>query len=164
MIIVALMAVFAIIASSAQLATGEKSLGVKLGYASHNRSAVTGLFFRYNITNHLRLVPEIGCAFRNRNQDAFFLDVNVHAPFTLTDVNRVSIYPFAGVTYNSWRTHFENLIDDDVTSHTNRFGVNLGAGFDLRCSKTLQFNIEAKYTLIKRYSGYYLTAGLSYIF
>ena len=143
---------------------GEKTLGVKAGYISHNKSAVAGLAFQYALSSVVRLSPEIGCAFRHNNEDALIIDVNVHTPFGVGG-EKVALYPLAGVTFNSWATHRVSTLDEaDVTTHTNRFGANLGAGFDLRCSSTLKLNIEAKYALIKSYSGVLLTAGISYVF
>ncbi len=162
----ALFVLLATFGASAQLVQGEKSLGVKLGYVSENSSAVGSLAFRYNLTSRLRIAPEIGCAFRNNNKDALLIDLNLHAPFGLTESNNVLLYPLAGISFNSWSYHYrKSPIDDaDVTSHINRFGFNLGAGFDLRCSETLLLSLEAKYTLIKSFSSAYVTAGISYLF
>lgn len=149
---------------SAQIQRGEKTLGVKTGYISHNKSAVAGLTFQYALSSRIRIAPEIGCAFRHHNEDALLIDLNVHMPFGVGG-EQVALYPLAGVTFNSWATHRVSVPDEaDVTTHTNRFGANLGAGFDLRCSSTLRLNIEAKYTFVKSYSGVLLTAGISYVF
>lgn len=150
--------------AAAQMQRGEKSLGPKLGYISHNQSAVAGLTFRYALSSRVRLAPEIGCAFRHRNEDALLVDVNVHVPFALGS-ERVGLYPLAGLSFNSWSTHGVRRDDEvDVTTHTNRFGLNLGAGFDLRCSSTLMIGFEAKYNLVKSYSSAVITASISYIF
>jgi len=144
---------------------GEKSLGPKIGYASRNSSAVAGLVFQYTFSQHLRIAPEIGCVFRHKNQDAFLADINFHVPFGLLDTDKVALYPLAGLAFNSWALHGHDSVEDvDVTSHVNRFGLNLGAGFDLRCSSTLKLNLEAKYTLVKSYSSAYITLGISYVF
>ncbi len=151
----------------AQIQKGEKSFGPKIGYVSHNKSAVAGLVFQYTFSQPLRISPEIGCAFRNNDEDAFLVDLNFHVPFGIVDSEKVAIYPLAGLAFNSWSRHGvkpDEADDVDVTTHTNRFGANLGAGFDLRCSSTLRLNLEAKYTLIKSYSALYLTAGISYVF
>lgn len=157
-------AMVALTASAADL-RGEKSFGPKLGYFSHNKSAVAGLTFTYAFSNHFRLAPEVGCVFRHNDQDAFVGDLNAHFPFSFEDNNVVALYPVVGITYNSWGTHFR-LEDDgkEVSSHNNRLGVNLGAGFDLRCSQTLRLNIEAKYSLVKSFSSLVVTAGISYVF
>lgn len=151
--------------ANAVINKGEKSLGPKIGYVSHNSSAVAGLVFQYTFSQHLRISPEIGCAFRHNNEDALLVDVNFHVPFGLLDTDKVVLYPLAGLAFNSWARHGHDDVEGvDVTSHVNRFGLNLGAGFDLRCSSTLKLNIEAKYTLVKSYSSAYVTAGISYIF
>lgn len=149
---------------SAQFAAGEKTFGPKVGYVSHNSSAVAGLVFRAAVSEHVRIVPEVGCAFRNKGEDALMVDLNVHMPFGF-GTEKADLYPLAGVAFNSWSTHGVVTADEaDVTTHTNRFGLNLGAGFDLRCSESIILNIEAKYTLIKSYSSAYVTAGVCYVF
>ena len=150
--------------ASAQVARGEKMFGVKVGYVSHNESAVTGLSFRYAVSPWVRIVPEVGCVFRHHNEDAFLVDLNAQVPFTF-GTDKVDLYPLAGIAFNSWSKH--HLLDNegnDVTSRINRFGANLGAGFDFKCTSTLNLGIEAKYTLTKAYSSFYLTASISYVF
>ncbi len=152
------------LAAQAQLSAGEKSLGPKLGYVSHNNSCVAGLVFQYNLSSRVQLVPEIACVFRHDNQDALLIDINAHIPFGVGS-DKAWLYPLAGLAFNSWSTHgVVTADDDDVTTHINRFGINAGAGFELRCSQTLKLNFEAKYTLIKSFSAAYVTAGISYIF
>ncbi len=165
-----LTAAICIIASSsqadAQIVKGEKSLGPKIGYASKNKSAVAGLVFQYAFSEHFRLAPELGYIFRHDNLDAFQFDINAHMPFSFTG-EKVAFYPLAGLNYSSWSHHFDRselLETDDVSTRTSRFGLNLGAGFDLRCTKTLKLTLEAKYTLMKGYSNTAITAGISYVF
>lgn len=150
--------------ASAQMVRGEREFGPKLGYISHNKSALAGLVFRYATSSHLRISPEIGCAFRHHNQEALLIDLNLHFPFGVGG-EKVALYPLAGLAFNSWSTHMVDAQDAvDVTTHFNRFGANLGAGFDLRCSSTLKLNIEAKYVLVKSYSSAVISAGISYVF
>ena len=165
-LVLAALAVLTSLGASAQMVRGEKSLGPKLGYVSHNKSAVAGLVFQYALSSKFRLSPEIGCAFRHHNEDALLVDLNLHMPFNIGAGNMVDLYPLAGLAFNSWATHMvaPELDEADVTTHSNRFGANLGAGFDLRCSSTLKVNIEAKYTFIKSYSSVVLTAGICYVF
>lgn len=150
---------------SAQTVKGEKALGPKLGYISRNSSAVAGLFFEYSFNDHLRIAPEIGCAFRHENQDAFLADINLHYLFPLSTEGKVGLYPLAGLAFNSWNHHgYDPAADKDVSTHVNRLGLNAGAGFDLRCSSTLKLNLEAKYVIMKGYSSFIATVGISYIF
>ncbi len=159
-----LLLIAAIPCVTAQMQRGEKALGVKAGYISHNSSAVAGITFQYALSSHVRIAPEIGGAFRHDNEDALLIDLNVHTPFDVSE-GRAALYPLAGVTFNSWGKHNVPTVDGGkATVHTSRFGANIGAGFDLRCSSTIKFNIEAKYSFIKSYSGVFITAGLSYVF
>lgn len=151
--------------AQAQIVKGEKTLGIKTGYVSRNSSAVAGLMFQYNLSSKFRIAPEVGCAFRHKDKDALLIDINLHRPFSLAEDDKVLLYPLVGLAFNSWSKHWVSETDgDDVSNHTNRFGANLGAGFDLRCSGALRLNIEAKYTFVKSYCSAFVTAGISYVF
>lgn len=154
---------FCALCASAQVERGEKMLGVRVGYATENRSVDAGITFRYAIVPWVRIAPEIGCVFRNRHKDAFTVDLNFQVPFSF-DSDKVDLYPLVGVAYNSWSTHYNDIDGNDVSSRLNRIGANLGAGFDIRMSSTLNLGIEAKYTFVKTFTSLYLTASISYVF
>lgn len=152
--------------AQAQMVKGEKSVGPKLGYATKNQSAVTGLVFQYAFSSHFRLSPELSYVFRHKDMDAFVFDIDAQVPFGFTG-EKVAFYPLAGLNYTSWSRHYkkEDMMElDDVSTRTARFGVNLGAGFDLRCSETLKLTLEAKYSLVKGFTNLSVTAGISYVF
>lgn len=164
-LLLALMVALVATGASARILTGEKSFGPKLGYVSHNHSAVAGLVFQYNISTLLRLSPEIGVAFRHYDQDALLIDLNLEMPLTFTDGDKAALYPLVGVAFSSWAHHMHLPEDSkDVTSHANRLGANIGAGFDFKCNQTLKLNIEAKYTIVKSYSSFLATVGIAYLF
>ena len=163
-ILAILLVTLAWIGASAQVDRGEKMVGLSLGYVSHNESAVAGLSFRYAVSPWVRIVPEVACAFRHHDEDAFMANINVQVPFSF-GTKKVDLYPLAGLTFNAWSKH--HLIDEkgnDVTDRINRFGANLGAGFDFRCTRTLNVGIEAKYSFVKSYTSLYVTASISYVF
>lgn len=152
--------------SAAQFQRGEKNVGAKIGYVSKNESASLGLVFQYSFTSHLRIAPEIGCVFKHQGLDALTLDLNLHSPFAFSS-DRVALYPLAGLNFSSWNYSIpdSNLAEDyDVSTRYSRLGLNLGAGFELRCTRTLKLGVEAKYTLIKRFSGAYVSALIAYTF
>ena len=94
------------------------------------------------------------------------IDLTVHTP-SPSPGEKAALYPLAGLNYSSWNYSTpKELFDemDDVSTRTSRFGLNLGAGFELRCSRTLKLGLEAKYTLIKRFSGANVSAMICYIF
>ena len=91
-------------------------------------------------------------------------DIELSRQIKFYEGDNVNLYPLAGLSLNSWAWHYTDEASDDVTTHTTRFGLNVGAGFEYRCNATMKLTFEAKYTLIKKYSATYITAGLSYIF
>lgn len=165
-ILVAVIAIASTLSVDAQVVKGEKSFGPRVGYVSKNESASAGLFFQYAFSEHVRVAPEIGYIFRHNNLDAFTFDLNAHFPFGFTG-ERVAFYPLAGVNYSSWNSHFaaDDIEDiDDVSTRVNRFGLNLGAGFELRCNESMKLSLEAKYGLVKGYTSAYVSAGISFVF
>lgn len=148
---------------------GEKTFGVRTGYVSRNSSAAAGLFFQYAFTDYLRIQPSADIIFRHRDRDAYTIDLNAQVPIQIGAPNRCSLYPYAGLNFSSWNHHdfiYSDFppMDSDASSRRNYFGVNLGAGFDLKVSSTLKVSIEAGYTLVKRNSGVRILAGIGYIF
>ncbi|MGM9861074.1 MAG: outer membrane beta-barrel protein [Muribaculaceae bacterium] len=165
-VIVMLLGVMAAPDASAQLRKGEKSLGPRIAFVSENTSVLAGLSFQYSFSRHVRIAPEVACIFRHHDRDAFLFDLNVHMPFGIGS-DKVVLYPLAGLGYSSWAHHIsgaEYNQQKDVTTHDSRFGANFGAGFELRCSRTLKLSLEARYLLIKTYSHAQVGLGIAYIF
>lgn len=153
------------IAPRAEAFKGECAFGPKAGYVSKNSSAIAGLTFQYGFSKHFRLAPEVSYAFRHRGMDALIVDLNAQMPFNFVG-ERAALYPLAGFTYQSWnRKNVEsNGEGADVSTREGKFGINAGAGFELRCSSTLKLTLEARYSLLKRYSGAQVTLGIAYVF
>ena len=177
-IIYIMMGIFGAAGAFGQVVRGEKMVGVNVGYASHNESAVAAVSFRYAVSPWVRIAPEVGCVFRHHNEDALFVNLDAQIPFSFGTKN-VDLYPLAGLAYNSWSRHHQlsdirddagleatgaGELDNDVTTRANRIGANLGAGFDLRVTRTLNIGIEAKYTFTKSYTSLYATASISFVF
>ncbi|MCD8387786.1 MAG: porin family protein [Bacteroidales bacterium] len=158
----ALIAVLAL-PSRAAAQKGEAVFGVQTGYTSTNESAIAGLFFQYGLTENLRIAPELGCVFRHKDLDAFTADINVQFPLRL-GTNQGELYPLAGLAVASW-THHHVIPDmDDVSTRSTKVGANVGAGFQFNASPTLKIKIEAKYTIVSKYSTFVAAVGLGYIF
>lgn len=110
------------------------------------------------------MTPEVGIVFRNKDLDAFTVDLNAHVPFGFED-NKVVLYPLAGANYTSWNRHdMEDAEHNDVSTHINRFGINAGAGIELRCTKSLKLSLEGKYCFNSHYSTAQVSLGISFIF
>lgn len=154
---------------------GEKTFGVRTGYVGRNRSADAGLFFQYAFSSNFRLQPAVDLVFRNRNRDAFMVDLDAQVPFSFSS-SMLDLYPYVGINYSSWNYHHTNLFDKDgkplnpdifstdVSTRKNRFGLNLGAGFGIKVSPTLKLSLQAGYTLVKSFSGVRILTGIGYVF
>lgn len=141
------------IPTSAQ--TGEKTLGVAGGIATHNSGGYMDLYFQYTIDPHIRIAPEIGYVFRNEAKSAFIFSTDVHFPFKLG--KGVNIYPLVGFTLNSWDPEYHH---DNYT----RVGADFGAGFDFYLTRNLKLNLQGKYSLMDDCSGGFINFGIGYVF
>ncbi len=133
---------------------GEKSLGVKGGYASYNDGGYASLYFNYGLADHVRLAPSLGYVFRNEGKSAFTLDVDVQFPFRI--VKALNVYPLVGFTFNNWNYTYR----DDAS----RAGANFGAGFDIYLTSNLKMNLEGKYSVMNDTSGAFFGMGIAYLF
>lgn len=133
---------------------GEKTLGVKGGYASYNDGGYADVYFQFGLANHVRLAPAIGYVFRNDHKSAFTLDLDVQFPFRI--VKALNVYPLVGFTFNNWNyTHHDDA---------SRAGANFGAGFDIYLTQNLKMNIEGKYSMMNDTGGAFFGVGLGYVF
>lgn len=154
--------------SVANLWAGEKTFGLRAGYNTRNESPLAGLFFQYGFSDHLRLSPNIDYFFRHDETDALSMNCNLQFPFRLSAGGRTAIYPLGGLNYTSWNYHHkttdEKDDDNDVSTRRNRFGVNLGGGFEVYATPTLKLSLEAKATFIKSYTSGTFSLSIGYIF
>ena len=144
---------------------GEKSVGLKGGYTTVNHSAAAGLYFQYSFSDHFRLAPDVDYVFRHDRSDALAINLNAQFPIAIAS-ERFSIYPFAGLSYGIWSHH--NRADSEGstggTSRVKRFGLNGGAGVEMRVTPTLKLMAEARYSWIRHYDGGFFGVGIGYIF
>lgn len=125
---------------------------------------MAGIFFQYSFSEHVRLSPQLGCVFRHKDLDNFFVDLNVHFPFAIGG-DKCSLYPLTGLSYTSWDNHtLADNATDDVSTRKTRLGLNLGGGFAIQATRTLQLKIELAYTLNKGYSTFSPMIGIGYTF
>lgn len=140
--------------SPANAYSGEKTLGVAGGYASHNNGGQANLYFQYTITPHVRLAPEIGYVFRNEGKSAFECSFDVHFPFRVA--RALKLYPLTGITLNNWNIQYGD--------HFTRCGLDFGGGVDLYLTSALKFTVQGKYSLMNDTSGCFLQIGIGYVF
>lgn len=144
---------------------GKKTLGLELGYASRNTSALTGIEFTYRFSRCFRLAPAINYTFRHDNTDALALNINAQIPFTLNKRGNWDLFPIAGIGYTSWNIHSpKEWQNDDVTTRRNRLGLNLGLGTGVNVSEGLRLGAKVEFALNKGYSSANAMAFIAYIF
>lgn len=157
--------VLSAVCAMGQTARGQKSFGPKAGFVSRNTSALAGLVFEYSFSSHVRIAPQAAVIFRHRDLDGLAVDVDMHFPFAFAS-GRMAFYPLAGLNFTSWGRHYAGEGEDgkDVTSHTNVFGLNVGAGLELYCTRTLKLSIEGRHTVMKHYPTAFVNAGIAFVF
>lgn len=144
----------------------EKTIGIEVGYNSHNKSALTGIAFSYRFNRYFRLAPNVQYVFRNNNTDGFSINIDGQVPFGLKNVP-IEIYPIFGVNYSSWNnksTKFERDFSDDVSTRENNFGLNLGGGVGVKCSGHLRLFVNGRYTFVRHFGTAMVAAGILYSF
>ena len=149
----------------------EKIFGLSGGYITKNTSAQAGVFFSYRLNPWLRISPNATYIFRHKGIDAFSLNADCHFTFPLKTNSAWSIYPIAGIGYWSWNIGNNNMgdtgdyeKDDDVSSRTQRFSLNMGAGLQYMVTSTLVLSVEAKYALMKHSSTDLFSFSIGYHF
>ena len=150
--------------ATAESRRGEKSFGPYVGYVTRNSSATAGLSFEYTLSSVVRIAPEIGVIFRNRDLGGLTVDVNTHFPLSFA-AGKAAFYPLAGLNFTSWSLNgIDPVTSDDVTTHRSRFGLNAGAGVEYFCKPSLKLSVECRYTLMQTYPTAFATAGISFVF
>ncbi|GHV14230.1 hypothetical protein FACS1894179_02520 [Bacteroidia bacterium] len=126
--------------------TGTKSLLLKAGYQTDYKRFGLGLEGRYNITDNIRLAPDVTFFFPKSNTTGLDINLNAHYVFEVQD--GLSIYPLAGIGVINNRVSSVDLGGGVKTeSHgMTDFGFNLGAGASYDLSDNSYANFEFKYT------------------
>ncbi|MCM1291501.1 MAG: porin family protein [Prevotella sp.] len=133
---------------------GEKTLGVMAGYSGYNDGAFTSIYFQYTFAKHVRISPELGYVFKNKEKSAFEVGVDINFPFRLS--KGIEIYPLTGLTINDWRYQ--------GNGHLTRFGADFGGGLDFYLTSYLKLNVQGKYSLMKDTDGVFVGLGIGYVF
>lgn len=154
---------------SAQFSKGSKSVGVKTGYVTLNKTATAGIELQYTFSRHFVLAPSIDIIFRNENLDGMMFNLDYHGPWQLDTNGRWYFYHILGLNYASWSRHATGAGDggdenDDVTLRTNRFGLDFGAGVYYYVRPTLKLSLQGKFNWLKAHNTGLFNLGISYVF
>ena len=86
---------FALLAIGVQAQQGEKSGVLQAGYQSDPGRLMIGAEGRYNITNNIRIAPDVMFLFPKNKVTGLDINVNAHYVFPLE--GNVSVFPLAGL-------------------------------------------------------------------
>ncbi|MDR0574772.1 MAG: porin family protein [Tannerella sp.] len=139
---------------------GVSSVGVILGYAVENETAVFGVDYRYNIKDRIRLAPSILYTVKNDdNRSTWYVNADAHYLMRVTD--KMTIYPVGGLGLSIW--NFDNVSNEvlilkdsylSTDSETKiRLGLNLGFGGEMRLTRDLIVGAEFRYNLTIRHDN-----------
>lgn len=143
---------------------GEKTLGVRAGYAGYSQSALAGVEFTYRFNRWLRVAPAADYVFRRNGEDALLVDVNVQFPLNFSR-DRMAFYPEIGLNFSSWNMHgARNEGYDDATTRVSRLGMNLGAGYEVDLTPSFRVGVACTYTFIRKYNGFNALVNVAYRF
>jgi opacity protein-like surface antigen len=143
---------------------GVSSIGVTAGYAVDNNAFATGLDFRYNILDRLRLAPSVLYVLENDYRSTWYANVDTH--YLLRVTAKTTVYPIAGIGLSVWQLKIipepslksgesteskgdEEKISDEYKEKTSeiRIGLNLGVGVEKRITRDIILGAEFKYNL-----------------
>lgn len=146
-------------------AKGEKTVCVGAGYVSRNKSASAGVVFSYRFGRVFSLAPSVDYIFRHNDYEGMMINLDTRYSLPLT-TPRWDIYPLAGINITSWTYHHPKLEEesDDVTSRTNRLGLNAGLGIAFRATPTLRLVLEGKESFVKSASTTLVKFSIGYTF
>lgn len=129
------------------------ALGLTYDYATEYHQHGFGLKLELPVGHRFRVEPEMIYFNENRQVTTLFLNLNVH--YLLPLASRFNVYPFAGLSYSHWGY---------VGPNVNRWGMNLGGGFDYRLSRRFSALAELRFNLVSRETQLITSLGLKYHF
>lgn len=146
---------------------GVSSIGVMIGYAVDNKTALIGADYRYNIRDRIRLVPSVLYSLKNEDRSTVYVNADAHYLARVT--NKITLYPVGGLGLSIW--NFDGIpvipilpvIPTESATETPetetpeaetsgsetkiRIGLNLGFGGEMRITKDIIVGAEFRYNL-----------------
>ncbi len=141
-------------ALGAQAKSSNLAFGIGFNYGTKFDQAGIGAKLQAGITRNFRIEPEFIYFFKNKGVETFDINCNFHYVVRLAP--KVDFYPLAGLSYSNW--------SDDFDHSENRFGVNLGAGLEVRLASNVGFFLEERGQLVSDFSQSVTSLGLKFRF
>lgn len=132
---------------------GDMGFGVQMDYASRKSMIGLGAQFQLEPVRNFRIAPEFLYYFETSNLTAYNVNFNLH--YLIRVHSGMTVYPLAGFSY----AHF-NFKDVVVDSKANRYGANIGVGFEYRLTERLSFYTEQRFQILKNWNQSVTCLGL----
>lgn len=145
--------VFAVAATVSYAQKGQLSAGFNLGHAFDSKNVITGVDFRYNLTEELRLAPSLSHFIKKHHVSAWAVDVNMHYVFRLTEM--FGFYPLGGAGVSFWDLSGRNK---------SRLGLNIGLGGELYATEEVTVGLEMKYNIVSDFDQAIIALRVGYNF
>lgn len=129
------------ISAFGQTEQGEKSVILQAGYQSDPSRLMLGVEGRYNITDNIRISPDV--MFLVPNDKTTGLDINANVHYVIPLEQGFNIFPLAGIAMLNNR--YSGSHGSGSRGFTN-WGFNLGGGLGYNLSGNSFLNMEMKYT------------------
>lgn len=131
---------------------GEMSALGNVGFQTDVKRFMIGAQGRYNITDDIRLAPDIMLLFPK--DKLIGLDVNANIHYVLNSGAQLEVYPLAGLAIQNnhqGERKITNIGSNEVLkTQSNSFtkiGVNVGTGFTYGLAENRFANFEMKYVI-----------------
>ncbi|MBR1804379.1 MAG: porin family protein [Muribaculaceae bacterium] len=144
-------------ALSMNAAAGDMAVGMQFSYASKNSMMGLGVNYQIEVVRNLRVQPEFIYYFENKKISDY--NVNLNLQYLIPTSNYVRIYPMAGFSYVNFTQ--KGILND---SHTDKFGANIGLGFEYAINQNFRFYTEQRFHILKNWNEGVTALGLRYAF
>ena len=142
---------------TALAAEGDMAAGINFNYASKNSMIGLGAVFQIEPVRNFRIVPEFIYYFENKHLSDYNVNINLH--YLIPTSSSTRIYPLAGFSYVNFKDSYGG-----TSVHTNRYGANVGLGFEYMINQNFRFCTEQRFHILKHWNESVTSLGLKYAF
>lgn len=137
---------------------GDMAAGMQFSYASKNSMIGLGFNYQIEVVRNLRVQPEFIYYFENKDISDY--NVNLNLQYLIPTSSSVRIYPMAGFSYVNFTVRHKALPD----THSDKFGANIGLGFEYMINRNFRFYTEQRFHILKKWNESVTALGLRYAF
>ena len=157
MTLVALTALF-----NAKAETGDVTIVPQIAFATKHAMIGLGAQAQFDITDNIRIAPDVFYFIRNNDVSAYSCDIN--ANYLIPKGDKLTIYPLAGFAYTRYKQEMVDENGDKYDDKHDRIGANIGIGSQYQIMEQMQFFAEERFQLMKDFNQSVTVVGLRFTF